>query len=521
MKKVLKIFGIVSACVVGFFGILMLCVYLFGNSDDTIYARSINFSKEETVVYKPFSLRVDTLTENGKTDKIKLSVDNGGIIDIPTEVDLGEDFVVWPIKVDGTTDNVGGVVTITANSGTLYCKTKVFVDVECTSIVAQPTGIGAPEEIAGESAYKINQMDKINFTSTVLPKNAINPSLNDVGTNDLQDKEIIYVLYSADGLLDSSVAEFVSGSNSIGNIYSTKSDYNSVAINVKADNGKFYLKAYVYDTYSTQDMVNSYELNLAERLQYMVGYTTNLLDDNTKVTFVIGDNVPSEITSDVSQINGYINTTQRAYFKKATGLTSNDTNLNLGFVSSNPNIDNSDLDVLLKELTISTDEYISAKIYIDSNNLYDSYIEYTTNASCLKNGVNSIINPTITIKYYDLSLDITVNAQVITFAPNIEVGKQITVLSNDSIEKIYQDGRLVVTGNTNASFKLDSYRYFYETSGELVEIGYTDDLTTFGLEGKVTIFAKNVLVAPTGEPITNDGQYIYLGEEFTFELDFA
>ena len=524
MKRFFKIFGIVSACVVGIFGVIIACVYIFGNNEDTIRAESINFTKTSITTYSPFSLRVVTPTENGQTEEITLSVDKEGIVDIPSRVSLGENFVVWPIKVNNTTDNVGGVVTITANSGTLYCKTQVFVDVKSTSITTSPIDIGDPEEIGGDVAYKVNQMDKINFNSTILPLNALNPSKNYDGSSLYKDKEIIYALYSSDGLLDPSIAEFVSGSTGLGNIYSTASYPGTVYINIKADNGKFYLKSYVYDTYSNQELINSYDLELAERLQYMIGYTTSVLDDTTKITFVIGDNVPSEIRSDVSQINGYVNNTYRAYFKKATGLSASETNLNLSFKSSNPNISDSQLDVLLSELTLSYDNsLLNASIVIDDNNIYNSYIEYTLKPHCLRNGITNIINPVINIEYFDLNLPITVITNIETFTPNVIVGNPYIVINNnDTIQSLYDDGRLVVNGNENASFKLESYIYSYTKDGEEIELLATDNIVNIGIVGEILITAKNVLVEEEDgvvKPVINgDGSYIYLGETFTFTL---
>lgn len=530
MKRFFKIFGIVSACVIGIFGVVIACVYIFGNNDDTIRAESINFTRTSVIAYSPFSLKVDTPTENGQTEDIILSVDKEGIIDIPQKVRLGENFVVWPIKVQDSTDNVGGVVTITANSGTLYCKTQIFIDVKCTSITTSPIDIGEPEEVAGELAYKVNQMDKVNFTNTILPSNSINPSKNYDGSSLYSNKEIVYALYSSDGLLDTSVAEFMSGSTGIGNIYSTAQYPGTVYINVKSDNGKFYLKSYVYNTYEQQNLVNSYDLELAEKLQYMVGYTTSVLDDSTKVTFVIGDNVPSEINSDVKQINGYVNNASRAYFRKATGLSSNEVNLNLSFTSSNPNISDSELDVLLKELTLSMDnDLIDAKIVLDNNNLYNSYIEYTLKPQCLLNGITNVTNPILTIKYYDLTLPITIITNVITFTPNVTTGNTaIEINNNDTIQSLYDDGRLVVEGNENASFKLESYRYFYTIGDEeeekelLVSDAIIEKMVEEGISGDIKITAKNILVKIEDgvvTPIANvDGSYIYLGEQFTFTL---
>ena len=515
MKRFFKIFGIVSACVIGIFGVVIACVYIFGNNDDTIRAESINFTRTSVIAYSPFSLKVDTPTENGQTEDIILSVDKEGIIDIPQKVRLGENFVVWPIKVQDSTDNVGGVVTITANSGTLYCKTQIFIDVKCTSITTSPIDIGEPEEVAGELAYKVNQMDKVNFTNTILPSNSINPSKNYDGSSLYSNKEIVYALYSSDGLLDTSVAEFMSGSTGIGNIYST---------------AQYPGTAYVYNTYEQQNLVNSYDLELAEKLQYMVGYTTSVLDDSTKVTFVIGDNVPSEINSDVKQINGYVNNASRAYFRKATGLSSNEVNLNLSFTSSNPNISDSELDVLLKELTLSMDnDLIDAKIVLDNNNLYNSYIEYTLKPQCLLNGITNVTNPILTIKYYDLTLPITIITNVITFTPNVTTGNTaIEINNNDTIQSLYDDGRLVVEGNENASFKLESYRYFYTIGDEeeekelLVSDAIIEKMVEEGISGDIKITAKNILVKIEDgvvTPIANvDGSYIYLGEQFTFTL---
>ena len=286
------------------------------------------------------------------------------------------------------------------------------------------------------------------------------------------------------------------------------------------------LKSYVYNTYEQQNLVNSYDLELAEKLQYMVGYTTSVLDDSTKVTFVIGDNVPSEINSDVEQINGYVNNASRAYFRKATGLSSNEVNLNLSFTSSNPNISDSELDVLLKELTLSMDnDLIDAKIVLDNNNLYNSYIEYTLKPQCLLNGITNVTNPILTIKYYDLTLPITIITNVITFIPNVTTGNTaIEINNNDTIQSLYDDGRLVVEGNENASFKLESYIYSYtKKDGEEIEFLATDNIVSKGISSTVTITAKNVLVTVdedgVAKPVINgDGSYIYLGETFTFTL---
>jgi hypothetical protein len=224
------------------------------------------------MTYGPTDLKIITTTEDVDPNcELTVTTSPKNVVTVPSKVKINQRFVVWPnIAADG--ENVGGKVTITASyNGKLVTECKLFIDVEVKTIKVSMDNKNAKW---GET---------VNFTTQVFPARALNPNAPEStpGTSweDYGSKTIFYYLVDADDEpLETKYAEFMVGTSLVGTTISSTDIEEAVAegkpVTIKTKNSEattpvtFYIKAYVYSTYSEQAKYQ--ELDQSEQIENMI-----------------------------------------------------------------------------------------------------------------------------------------------------------------------------------------------------------------------------------------------------------
>ena len=273
MKHFFKLLAIVVLSVIGAVGVGIGILYLSGGFDaKVVEPTDIAFVEDRIMTYGPTDLKVETTTEEVDPNcELTITALPRDIVKVPNKVKINQRFVVWPV-IDTDGENVGGKVTITASyKGQLVTECKVFIDVEVKSIQVSMTNANAKW---GET---------VNFTTQVFPQRALNPNDEEstAGTSweDYGSKTIFYYLVDADDQpLETKYAEFIVGTELVGSTISSKDieeakqEGKPVAIKTKNNESTnpvtFYIKAFVYSTYSEQAKYQ--ELDQSEQIANMI-----------------------------------------------------------------------------------------------------------------------------------------------------------------------------------------------------------------------------------------------------------
>lgn len=142
MRRLLKIILLTFLCTAAGLAIVLGGVYLFGGfNEKPVYAESISFSETEVVKSGPFSLTVNTSTENVNKKTLLLetskSPNGDSIISYPKHITIGEPFHIAPILVDGAA--VGGYLELYAryegegSNQSALATCKILIDVPVKS----------------------------------------------------------------------------------------------------------------------------------------------------------------------------------------------------------------------------------------------------------------------------------------------------------------------------------------------------------------------------------------------------
>ena len=143
MRRVFKVILLTFLCTIGGLALVLGGVYLFGGMDEKpVYATNLTFSETEVVKSGPFSLTVNTTTENVNKKTLVLETSktpNGdAIINYPKYITIGEPFHIAPILVDNVPQ--GGYFELyaryegEATNQRVIAKCKILIDVPIQSV---------------------------------------------------------------------------------------------------------------------------------------------------------------------------------------------------------------------------------------------------------------------------------------------------------------------------------------------------------------------------------------------------
>lgn len=185
MRKLLKVILLTFLCTAGAMGLVLGGMYLFGGfNEKPVYAESISFSEAEVVKSGPFSLTVNTPTENVNKRTLVLETSkspNGDtIINYPKYITIGEPFHIAPILTDGTP--VGGYLELYARyegegsnqSAVATCKILIDVPVKTAELKIDQSTLKLGHSIQISKANETKLADIM----TVSPANALMPYAN-------------------------------------------------------------------------------------------------------------------------------------------------------------------------------------------------------------------------------------------------------------------------------------------------------------------------------------------------------
>ncbi len=247
MKRFLKIFGLCFGCTIVGIALIFGFAWLFGAfTEKPVKPKDIAFVKEEVTTSTAVALRVTTKTKDVNQKNINISVYPKGILDVPSKVTLGEDFIAWPIKADDGY-NVGGIVKVKADfNGLLIAECYVKVDVPVHEIVVKT------------EHTTLSKGEQISFGTDVVPARALNPWQTDSIPSDMnlyddRQKSLYYFLYDDEGfLMDTSKAYFYTAKYGATN----KLLVNEANLNAKiiaTEICSFYVKAFCFPTFAKED----------------------------------------------------------------------------------------------------------------------------------------------------------------------------------------------------------------------------------------------------------------------------
>lgn len=459
MKRAFKIIGIVSAVVVGVFGIIFgIVAAVNAGKDNKTKPENLAFSSAAVETVNSFSLKIESMTENADSVAITLTADKSGIINFPSEVKLNETFTVWPIKENGS--NVGGNVVLKANYGIIHAECKIFVDVEAVNVEATINTTGLAKD--SENNYIIQPGSAVSFGATVTPARALNPTVlddNTFNTNLKADKEIIYALcadeyYNSEGgfarLLPTDVAQFVyNGTPLTQNIFSTK-DYSIENMRIVFLSTTIVnLKAYMHSTYAEQNLDTS--TTLVDKTTSMIGYGSEYKEDY--VGFNIGNVKPGSMTSLLTSLALYMEEDSKIYLRntnsdgynlglyiRPTSNTVSDTYFDNQLVSINANY---------KIGTVEFGESGALKIAkaFDQANPLDSYFVITPTGELIgKNDLSLVLK----LENGDNDLELTIPISIAYRALNPSI-------------KYFETGKYVKTQDRN----IVANKVYYSKSGDV------------------------------------------------------
>lgn len=185
MRRLLKVILLTFLCTAAAMGLVLGGTYLFGGfNEKPIYAESISFSEAEVVKSGPFSLTVNTPTENVNKRTLVLetskSPNGDAIINYPKYITIGEPFHIAPILTDGTP--VGGYLELYARyegegsnqSAVATCKILIDVPVKTAELKIDATMLKLGHSIDISKANETKLADII----TISPTNALMPYAN-------------------------------------------------------------------------------------------------------------------------------------------------------------------------------------------------------------------------------------------------------------------------------------------------------------------------------------------------------
>ena len=339
-KGIFKLIGIVATCVVGAFVLVIGGMYLFGGFNQKIVT-----PKDITILYngapasaKPgqepltpavisadaFALKVtsadSSLTDDQITQKtINLYVlsGNSGIIKFPQTVDIGVQFNVYPVDINGdySGNNIGGVVTLAAKTpdGLHVANIKILIDVSCTDIaVTVPEGSASPYPIQLNSTVSFGQAGST-ISSAAKPINALDPGQGTAGN---PVKTVYYYIVDANGVLAGTkytqapyTGQYIA-SFSGGNYYTNSKTIAGLGVpSVLAANvpGSFYIQSIAFktlqdeQTYSSLSDLEIYDKWVSNRDLFVTNAVTDGADFTAGTEFTI-------LGMQVSAVNAAYNT---------------------------------------------------------------------------------------------------------------------------------------------------------------------------------------------------------------------
>ena len=273
MKHFFKLLAIVVSSVIGAVGVAIGILYLSGGFEPkAVEPTNISFVEDKILTYGPTDLKITTTTEEvDENTELTITTYPKGIVNAPSKVKIDQRFVVWPVlHSDG--ENVGGKVKVTASfKGKLVTECYLFIDVEVKSIK-----VSMSNQVA-----KWGEVVEFERFTQVFPERALNPNESTSGTpwEGYGKKTIYYYLVDGDNEpLDKRYAEFMVGTELVGSTISStqiaqaKLDNKSVVVQTKNNDATnpvtFYIKAYVFSTYSDQE--KSLELDQEDQLENMI-----------------------------------------------------------------------------------------------------------------------------------------------------------------------------------------------------------------------------------------------------------
>ena len=165
-KKFIKIFGIVflslSVVIGGTVGVLAITGVF---NPEFVELKSISFSQNEYYIDDATQIEIKPSPENSTQLDLVLVSNNTQVVQVPSSVKAGEKFTITPSKTNGV--NNGGIAELTAYYGNLiYCKAKVYVDVEVKSINITSSQVISTNTIINGTNISLNLMY---FSTAPLP----------------------------------------------------------------------------------------------------------------------------------------------------------------------------------------------------------------------------------------------------------------------------------------------------------------------------------------------------------------
>lgn len=582
MRRLLKVILLTFLCTAAAMGLVLGGIYLFGGfNEKPVYAESISFSEAEVVKSGPFSLTVNTSTENVNRRTLVLETSkspNGDvIINYPKYITIGEPFHIAPILTDGTP--VGGYLELYARyegessnqSAVATCRILIDVPVKTAGLKLDQSALKLGHSISISKANETKLADII----TISPANALMPYANSsnaltsitngslfAGQN-VVNKKIFLKIASND---DNSLVTFKIGEGATATI-STQTELtyayingqlvatNSISIVTNGENvGSVTIEAYVCSSYESNAEVITDLDNLSVPavkathditiINYTVDQMTLATDTESiflgETTKLYLNNTNAEAGSlnlgiDLVSSDGKTTNQLQSFLNKSVFVKFDDSSVG-GIISrSSGTQDDMDVNYGLNCMSGSTemDEWY---FNIVVNN-YQKYLDYASNGNKIK----------LTVTFYDkdgsLGETQTIIQKDFYFVPKItEVDKvestQYSLTAKSGAELSFNRDKYSIKFEDNAtpvgiakSFEIVHYvKCSTPADGIIVLNGVTisSEYTQTMLNGENILILKTPNAAVTGsgtfkiysQTCYKDGQNIYfLGEKCNTDIE--
>ena len=198
MRRLLKVILLAFICTAGAMGLVLGGLYLFGALDEKpVYAESLSFSEAEVVKSGPFSLTVNTTTENVNKKTLVLetskSPNGDAIISYPKYITIGEPFHIAPILTDNIP--VGGYLELYAryegegSNQSAVATCKILIDVPVTSaklnIDTSSLKQGCEISLSKANTTKLSDILTISSANSLMPYANSTKALNSIANGTL------------------------------------------------------------------------------------------------------------------------------------------------------------------------------------------------------------------------------------------------------------------------------------------------------------------------------------------------
>ncbi|MGN0798174.1 MAG: hypothetical protein ACI4L7_01165 [Christensenellales bacterium] len=198
MRRVFKVILLTFLCTIGGLALVLGGVYLFGGMDEKpVYATNLTFSETEVVKSGPFSLTVNTTTENVNKKTLVLETSktpNGdAIINYPKYITIGEPFHIAPILIDNVPQ--GGYFELyaryegEATNQSVIAKCKILIDVPIQSVELNIDQVtlkpGNSINISKANETKISDIVSLSPANAIMPYNNSSSAISGIENGSL------------------------------------------------------------------------------------------------------------------------------------------------------------------------------------------------------------------------------------------------------------------------------------------------------------------------------------------------